>query len=88
MMTTRFVTIAQTADIKPGELAAFEVEEGMRIAVANAAGRFFAIDDTCTHEQCSLAAEGTLEGTGEQLEDRSSPRFTAIMASKRSSRTS
>ncbi len=62
MITTRSVTIARTADIKPGELAAFDVE-GVRIAVANAGGRYFAIDDTCTHEQCSLAAEGTLEGT-------------------------
>lgn len=61
-MTTRSVTIAKTADIKPGELAAFDVA-GVRIAIANANGRFFAIDDTCTHEQCSLAAEGTLEGT-------------------------
>ena len=62
MMTTRSVTVGRTADIKLGELAAFEVE-GVRIAIANADGRFFAIDDTCTHEQCSLAAEGTLEGT-------------------------
>lgn len=61
-MTRRSVTVAKAADIKPGELAAFEVE-GVRIAVANANGRFFAIDDTCTHEQCSLAEEGTLEGT-------------------------
>jgi 3-phenylpropionate/trans-cinnamate dioxygenase ferredoxin subunit len=56
------VTIAKETDIKPGELAAFEVE-GRRIAVANANGRLFAIDDTCTHEECSLAADGTLEGT-------------------------
>jgi 3-phenylpropionate/trans-cinnamate dioxygenase ferredoxin subunit len=61
-MTTRSVTVASTADIEPGELAAFDVE-GARIAVANANGRFFAIDDTCTHEQCSLSAEGTLDGT-------------------------
>ena len=61
-MNTRSVTVARTADIKPGELAAFDVE-GVRIAVANADGRFFAIDDTCTHEQCSLTEEGTLEGT-------------------------
>ena len=61
-MTTRSVTIASTADIKPGELAAFQVD-GVRIAVANANGRFFAIDDTCTHEDCSLADEGTLDGT-------------------------
>lgn len=56
------VTIAKKADIKPGELGLFEVA-GRRIAVANADGQFFAIDDTCTHEQCSLAEEGTLEGT-------------------------
>ena len=62
MRTTRSVKVGRTADIKPGELAAFDVE-GVRIAVANAGGRFFAIDDTCTHQQCSLAAEGTLEGT-------------------------
>ena len=62
MMSTRSVILARTADVRPGELVAFEVE-GVRIAVANANGRFFAIDDTCTHEQCSLAQEGTLEGT-------------------------
>ena len=61
-MSTRSVTVAKTADIKPGELAVFEVD-GLRIAIANANGRFFAIDDTCTHEQCSLTEEGTLEGT-------------------------
>ena len=62
MRTTRSVTVGRAAAIKPGELAAFDVE-GVRIAVANADGRYFAFDDTCTHEQCSLAAEGTLEGT-------------------------
>lgn len=61
-MSTRFVTVAKAADIKDGELAAFDVD-GVRIAVANAAGRFFAFDDTCTHEQCSLSQEGSLEGT-------------------------
>jgi nitrite reductase/ring-hydroxylating ferredoxin subunit len=61
-MSTRSVTVAKTADIKPGELAVFEVD-GLRIAIANANGRFFAIDDTCTHEQCLLTEEGTLEGT-------------------------
>jgi 3-phenylpropionate/trans-cinnamate dioxygenase ferredoxin subunit len=61
-MNARSVSFAKKADIKPGELALFEVA-GRRIAVANADGRFFAIDDTCTHEQCSLAEEGTLEGT-------------------------
>ncbi len=62
MITTPSVTVARTEDIKPGELAAFDVE-GVPIAVANADGRYFAFGDTCTHEQCSLAAEGILEGT-------------------------
>jgi 3-phenylpropionate/trans-cinnamate dioxygenase ferredoxin component len=62
MGTKRSVMVGRTVDVKPGELAAFDVE-GVRIAIANAEGRYFAIDDTCTHEQCSLAAEGTLEGT-------------------------
>ena len=61
-MNARSLTFAKKADIKPGELALFEVA-GRRIAVANADGRFFAIDDTCMHEQCSLAEEGTLDGT-------------------------
>jgi nitrite reductase/ring-hydroxylating ferredoxin subunit len=61
-MSTRSVAVATTGDVKPGELGVFEVE-GVRIAIANANGQFFAIDDTCTHEQCSLAEEGTLEGT-------------------------
>ena len=62
MNTTRSVTVGSAADIKPGDIAAFDVE-GARIAVANADGRFFAFDDGCTHEQCSLSADGTLEGT-------------------------
>jgi nitrite reductase/ring-hydroxylating ferredoxin subunit len=35
---------------------------GTRIAVANVGGTYYAFDDTCTHEQCSLA-EGDLAGT-------------------------
>jgi nitrite reductase/ring-hydroxylating ferredoxin subunit len=62
MMSARSVTVATTGDVKRGELGVFEVE-GVRIAIANANGQFFAIDDTCTHEQCWLAEEGTLEGT-------------------------
>jgi nitrite reductase/ring-hydroxylating ferredoxin subunit len=61
-MAVRSVTVGKTTGISTGELAAFDVD-GTRIAVANADGRFFAIDELCTHEQCSLAEEGTLEGT-------------------------
>ena len=58
-MATRSVTLARTADIPPGELAAFDVE-GVRVAIANANGRFFAIGDTCTHGEISLS-EGFVE---------------------------
>ena len=47
--------------IKPGTIAAFEIES-RRIAVANADGTLFAFDDTCPHRHCSLA-NGRLSGT-------------------------
>jgi nitrite reductase/ring-hydroxylating ferredoxin subunit len=60
-MATRSVTVGKAANVAPGELAAFDVE-GTPIAVANVDGRLFAMDEMCTHEQCSLVEEGTLEG--------------------------
>jgi 3-phenylpropionate/trans-cinnamate dioxygenase ferredoxin component len=48
-------------DVPPGAIVATDVR-GTRIAVANVAGTYYAFDDTCTHEQCSLA-EGDLAGT-------------------------
>jgi nitrite reductase/ring-hydroxylating ferredoxin subunit len=61
-MEPRSVTVGKATDVKPGELVAFEAE-GVRIAVANVNGRLFAIDEICTHEQCSLVEEGILDGT-------------------------
>ena len=37
--------------------------QGKRIAIANVDGEFFAIDDTCTHQQCSLGTSGFLDGS-------------------------
>ncbi len=39
------------------------VVAGHKIALANVDGEFFAIDDTCTHEACSLGTEGFLDGS-------------------------
>jgi 3-phenylpropionate/trans-cinnamate dioxygenase ferredoxin subunit len=61
-MGSSAVTVGRADDVQPGELAAFDMK-GIRIAVANAGGRLFAVDEMCTHEQCSLVEEGTLEGT-------------------------
>ena len=51
----------KVAALKPGELVVFDVN-GVRIAVAKIDGQLFAIDETCTHEQCSLVDDGTLDG--------------------------
>lgn len=60
-MKAEFVTVGKVADVPVGAVAAFDVK-GTRIAVANVRGTLYAFDDTCTHEQCSLA-EGELEET-------------------------
>lgn len=54
-----FMPVARADDLKEGDLRAYKVLD-TRIAVANVGGRFYAFDDTCTHEGCSLA-EGELE---------------------------
>ncbi len=53
------VTIA-TAEVDVEGLAGVETDE-VAIAVANVDGEYFAFDDTCTHQGCSLAT-GKLEG--------------------------
>ena len=53
-------TSSKASAIRPGALALIDVG-GTRIAIANVDGVFYAFDDACTHEQCSLA-EGDLEG--------------------------
>lgn len=57
-----FVTTIKTSEIPPGGVKAIDVR-GARIAVANVDGTFYAFDDTCTHEQCSLAEGELLSGT-------------------------
>ncbi len=60
-MAAAFVTVLDAKDVPRNGMVAVDVG-GTRIAVANAHGVFYAFDDTCTHEQCSLA-EGDLDGT-------------------------
>jgi len=58
-MAAAFVTTIKTNEIPVGGVTAIDVR-GTRIAVANVGGTYYALDDTCTHEQCSLAEEGEL----------------------------
>ena len=60
-MTPQTVAVAWPDEIQPGDVKVVDVN-GRRVAIANADGRFYAFDDTCTHEECSLG-EGFLEST-------------------------
>jgi 3-phenylpropionate/trans-cinnamate dioxygenase ferredoxin subunit len=55
-----FQTVARATEIEPGEMRQVRVGR-KRIAIINVEGEFFAIDDTCTHEEASLS-EGDLFG--------------------------
>jgi 3-phenylpropionate/trans-cinnamate dioxygenase ferredoxin subunit len=53
------IPVCALADLPDGE--AVRVETDVPIAVFNVGGTFYAIDDTCTHQDASLA-DGWLEG--------------------------
>ncbi len=55
---TGVIRVCAVADLPDGE--AIRVELEVPIAVFNVAGDFYAIDDTCTHQDASLA-DGYLE---------------------------
>jgi nitrite reductase/ring-hydroxylating ferredoxin subunit len=61
-MAPEFVTVIKTSEIPADSITAIDVR-GTRVAVANVGGTYYAFDDACTHEQCSLAEEGELAGT-------------------------
>lgn len=61
-MAAEFVPAVTTKEIPVGEVRAVDVR-GTRIAVANVGGTYYAFDDACTHEACSLGDEGELSGT-------------------------
>lgn len=56
-----FTKVATVADIPPGSKKVV-FHAGKRVMVANIEGEYFAVDDTCTHAQCSLGGEGFLDG--------------------------
>jgi len=53
-----FIKAISKSELQPGQ-GKCVVLEGKKIAVFNVDGQFMAIDDTCTHDEASLA-EGTL----------------------------
>lgn len=57
-----FTKVAHINDIPAGKTKTVTAG-GRRIAIAHVDGEFFAIDDTCSHEECSLGTEGFLDGS-------------------------
>lgn len=57
---TRFVKVATTSELAPGQAKKVEVD-GKTIALFNLEGGYHAIDDTCTHRGGPLS-EGPVEG--------------------------
>lgn len=55
----KFVEVAKLADLAEGSAMRVEVD-GVGIAVVNSGGQVYAIDDTCSHAEVSLA-EGEID---------------------------
>mgnify|MGYP001794386021 CR=1 FL=1 len=54
-------TVSDFVPPEEGELTAVTVD-GVAVAVATVGGELFAVDDTCTHQGCSLS-DGEVEGS-------------------------
>jgi 3-phenylpropionate/trans-cinnamate dioxygenase ferredoxin subunit len=59
-MQKKWVAVAKVEDVPPGEVRPFDTEGGS-VAVCNADGELYAVQDLCTHDGGPLG-EGLLEG--------------------------
>ncbi len=59
-MAERFLEVAKADELQPGKMKCVEIG-GRRMLLANVAGRVYAADDSCTHEDASLST-GVLVG--------------------------
>jgi len=55
-----WVSVARADELAPGQWKAVDVD-GARVAVFNLGGRYFAIEDVCTHDGGQLTG-GSIEG--------------------------
>ncbi len=55
------VFVCKVTELPSGSMRTYMVQ-GKPIALAHVDTEFFAVDDTCTHEQCSLGSDGALDG--------------------------
>ena len=59
-MRQEFLDVGKSGELREGTMKRVDIR-GRRILLANVAGRLYAVDDTCTHEEASLSA-GVLQG--------------------------
>jgi len=59
-MSDGFVEAAAAGELAPGRMKRLDIGN-RRILLANVGGRYYAVDDTCTHEDASLST-GFLNG--------------------------
>jgi 3-phenylpropionate/trans-cinnamate dioxygenase ferredoxin component len=59
MPVSQWVQVARISEIPPGHAARVEIDE-VPVAIFNVEGQFFAVDDTCSHQEASLS-EGDLD---------------------------
>ncbi|MBA3749824.1 MAG: Rieske 2Fe-2S domain-containing protein [Nitrosopumilus sp.] len=52
----RYVEVAKTHEIKPGQLKHVEVD-GKEILISNVDGKFYSLDDRCSHMMLLLQKE-------------------------------
>jgi 3-phenylpropionate/trans-cinnamate dioxygenase ferredoxin subunit len=57
---SRYFMAARVGDVPPGGMKRMDIGD-RRILLANVGGQFYAVDDTCTHEDASLSS-GALRG--------------------------
>jgi len=55
-----FVTVCTAEELPPGSRAVYDIN-GLYVAIFNVNGRYYAIEDRCTHDDGPLA-EGELNG--------------------------
>jgi 3-phenylpropionate/trans-cinnamate dioxygenase ferredoxin component len=52
----------EVKDLADGQIKTVDVN-GVLVAIAHVGDSFFAVDDTCSHAECSLGTDGFLTGT-------------------------
>ena len=59
-MSRHYTKIARRGELAPGKMKRVD-HDGRRLLLANVDGKYYAADDTCTHEDASLST-GFLKG--------------------------